>query len=261
VRVLEADPELADMLPPGEVGEATRRSLARVVRVAPGSAPPEVAVHPRAYGLGFLILDGVAVRRANSGEHSAAELVGPGDLVQPGQQRGSSAAIVPLARGEWRTLTELRLAVLDHSWTATMASWPHVTEALTARAVARAHDLLQAMAIAQVHSLDERLLLLLSHLSARYGTVRGDGVVLELPLTHAILAELLVARRPSVSTALRRLSRAGHLEYRSGHWRLIGRGPLQAPSASIAAPISPRARPTRLEACDGETPSRLAISP
>jgi hypothetical protein len=261
VRVLEADPELAAMLSPGELEEATRRSLARVVRVAPGSAPPEVSGHPRGYGLGLLILDGVAIRRGSCGHHSAAELVGPGDLVQPGHQRGSCAAVVPLARVQWRTLTELRLAVLDHSWTATMAAWPHVMEALTTRAVARAHDLLQTMAIAQVHSLDERLLLLLSHLSARYGTVRGDGVVLELPLTHAVLAELVVARRPSVSTALRRLSDAGHLEYRSGHWRLIGREPLQAASASIAAPISPRARPTRLEACEGETPSRLAISP
>jgi CRP/FNR family cyclic AMP-dependent transcriptional regulator len=221
VHVLDADPELAAMLPPGQAAEAIRRSLARVVCVAPGCAPPSSALRPQAYGMGLLILDGVAVRRANCGEHPAAELVGPGDLVQPGQQRGSSAAVVPLAQVEWRTLTELRLAVLDHCWTTTMAAWPHVIEALTARALARAHDLLQAMAIAQVHSLDERLLLLLTHLSARFGTVREHGVVLELPLTHSILAELLVARRPSVSTALRRLSNAGHLDYRSGHWRLI----------------------------------------
>ncbi len=48
------------------------------------------------------------------------------------------------------------------------------------------------------------------------------GFGLEVPLTHALLAELVAARRPSVTTALGDLRDAGRIERRGQAWILHG---------------------------------------
>jgi Crp-like helix-turn-helix domain len=44
------------------------------------------------------------------------------------------------------------------------------------------------------------------HLAERWGRVSGNGVLVPLALTHRILGQLVGARRPTVSTALRELA-------------------------------------------------------
>ena len=61
------------------------------------------------------------------------------------------------------------------------------------------------MAIVHQARVDVRLHMLLWHLAARWGRVRSDGTVLRLRLTHAVLADLVAARRPTVTTALSEL--------------------------------------------------------
>ncbi len=67
------------------------------------------------------------------------------------------------------------------------------------------------MAIAHHQRVDDRLLLTLWHLAERWGRVRSDGIALPLPLSHQRLADLIGAHRPSVTTAIGDLSRAGAL--------------------------------------------------
>ena len=57
------------------------------------------------------------------------------------------------------------------------------------------------------------------------------GVHLRLSLTHEVLAELAAARRPSVSTALGRLTRDRQIERRQGLWVLHGQPPAQEKDA------------------------------
>ena len=64
------------------------------------------------------------------------------------------------------------------------------------------------MAIVHQARVDVRLHMLLWHLAARWGRVRSDGTVLRLRLTHAVLADLVAARRPTVTTALSDLAGA-----------------------------------------------------
>ncbi len=49
--------------------------------------------------------------------------------------------------------------------------------------------------------------MLLWHLADRWGRVRSEGVVLPLRLTHSVLADLVAARRPTVTTSLSELAR------------------------------------------------------
>ena len=119
----------------------------------------------------------------------------------------------------------MRLAVLDARWAARMATWPSVGCELAGRGVMRSRRLVVTLAISQQPRLDVRLWMLLWDLAERYGTVHGDGVHLDAPLTHESLAHLAAARRPSVSSALSRLTERGVLERRRSEWILRGEPP------------------------------------
>jgi hypothetical protein len=58
---------------------------------------------------------------------------------------------------------------------------------------------------------DVRVLAYLWHLADRFGVVQPGAVKLDVPLTHAVLARLIGARRPTVTTALQRLIQLGYL--------------------------------------------------
>jgi DNA-binding transcriptional ArsR family regulator len=68
---------------------------------------------------------------------------------------------------------------------------------------------------------DQRLLLLFWHFAERWGRVRPEGVVVQLPLTHETLGALIGARRPSVTSALSALAEQGLVEpVERGEWLL-----------------------------------------
>jgi len=58
------------------------------------------------------------------------------------------------------------------------------------------------------------------HLAERWGRVGRDGVTITLPLTHELLAKLVGAARPSVTTALGDLAARGLLTRDQDSWRL-----------------------------------------
>ena len=116
-----------------------------------------------------------------------------------------------------------------------MAVVPEVGIEIGARAIRRSRRLANTLAVAQHARLDEGLHPLLWELADRYGRVRPDGVHLELPLTHELLAYLAAARRPSISTSMARLTKAGLVERRGRGYVLLGSGP---------AAMHPRERPS-----------------
>ena len=81
-------------------------------------------------------------------------------------------------------------------------------------------------AVTHMTRVDDRLLVLMWFLAERWGRVRPEGVVVPLKLTHQLLAALVGAKRPSVTTALGELTAAGLLERRDdGSWLLHGEPP------------------------------------
>ena len=152
------------------------------------------------------------------------ELLGQGDVMRP--WRWDSEGSHVQAEVGWKVLEPSRLAVLDNGLVTRIAPWPQLGVELFNRGIRRAHALAVSLAIAHHQRVDDRLLLTLWHLAERWGRVHTEGVVVPLPLSHQRLADLVGAQRPSVTTAMGDLTRAGTISRRdNGDWVLHGSPP------------------------------------
>ena len=223
-RVLDHDRTLRGLVPEPQVGEASAASIARVIDVPVGKWPAQEHADAARGGVGLLCLEGFVLRRVGLHTSYGAELLGPGDVLRPWQQDGDDAGLLA-EDTTWRVIAPSAFAVLDIRWAMRMAPWPEIGCELVGRALERSLRLATLMAISQHRRLDVRLRLVLWKLADRFGVVRRDGVHLEIPLTHEALSHLAVARRPSVSTTLRRLADANELRLERRHIVLLGEPP------------------------------------
>jgi CRP/FNR family transcriptional regulator, cyclic AMP receptor protein len=140
----------------------------------------------------------------------------------------------------WSAFAPTRLAILDRHVAARLAVYPEIHAALLERCAWRARRLAVLQAISHLNRVDRRLLTLLWHLAERWGRVTRDGIVVPLALSHSALGQLVGARRPTVSTALAKLTRGGDVARgEAGTWLLTGR-PVGAPDARAASSVVPR---------------------
>lgn len=236
VRVFEHEPDLLGGLDPGVADHLRHQALARKEWIEPGPWGALIASgQDRRQGvLGLLVLDGLLQRRVTLDGRACPELLGAGDLIRPWDQDDDLSTVPHVT--SWTALTRTTVAVLDERFTRFACQWPSVTNALMARSVQRSSSLAFHLAIAHVRHAETRLRMLLWHLADRWGKVTGAGVVLALPLTVELLAQLACMRRPTASTALGVLMRGGELaRQRDGSWLLGGSSPV-APSHRPAAP-------------------------
>lgn len=218
VDVLDADPGLAEAA--GASSSTGRPALPAVVVDVPcGVWKPPLKARPDAVGL--LVLGGFLTRRTQYGASRSLELIAPGDLLRPWLDDGEG---VILATSTWHVLEPARLALLSGNAAELCAAHPQVLVELLDRALTRSRRLALQNAIAATNRIDDRILLLLAHLAERWGRVCHTGVRVALPLTHALIAELVGARRPSVTTALSELRHAGALERTADGWLLTDAG-------------------------------------
>src|SRR3954465_10645012 len=113
--VLERDGELASAVSHDRRQLATRARVAAVLRFPRGQWDARAPAERTRGGYGFLVLDGLLVRRVGiaervAAERVAAELLGPGDLLRPLEHDGEEATLPFDAT--WRGLEPLILAVL-----------------------------------------------------------------------------------------------------------------------------------------------------
>jgi CRP-like cAMP-binding protein len=220
--VLREDPDLVDALAPEEREAAMEECIAPVMTVGRGSwagLSPGTSMQ----GIGLLVLEGLLIRRVGVEGRFGAELLGEGDLLRPWQPDEWQATL-PRITG-WRVLEPSRLALLDVEAARCFSHYPALTGRLVDRALERARNLVVNMAIVHQARVDVRLRMLLWHLAERWGRVRSDGVIVPLPLTHEVLAQLVAARRPTVSSALSELGRRGLVMQENRVWRLSGEKP------------------------------------
>jgi hypothetical protein len=178
-------------------------------------------------GFGLLVLGGTLARRVRVERFECTELLGQGDLLRPWASDALGAASIP-SGVVWKVLEPVRFAVLDRAFALAMAPWPEVSAALMDRLVMRARWLAFQLAVSHLMRVDIRLLVTLWHYADRWGRVTPEGVVLELPVTHSMLAGIVGSRRPSVTTALGRLHQRGALErLPDGTWLLRGQPPTE----------------------------------
>ncbi len=224
--VLKEDPELADAIPPERRQQAVEDCTAPELKIAPGPLGRGESLGFRG-GIGVLVLSGLMVRRVGIEGRYGAELIGEGDLLRPTDE--SISPLLPLTT-DWSVVVATRVAALDCGFEQRLVQYPELAEGLIGRAVQRSKNLAVNMAIVHQARVDVRLHMLLWHLAARWGRVRSDGTVLRLRLTHTVLADLVAARRPTVTTALSELSKRGLLRTDGETWVLPG----EAPSDDLA---------------------------
>ncbi len=202
--VLLDDPELAQHLPDDRRTGAMRDCVASEIRLPAGPWTPRRDAETMRFGIGLLLLEGLIVRRVGVAGRFGAELLGEGDLIRP-WQREDAGTTLPRT-GRWRVLSPCRIAVLDSGFASRLAHYPELFAAFMARAVRRSRHMAVTMAIVHQPRVDVRLHMLLWDLADRWGTVHPDGVHVPFNLTHAVLADLVAAQRPTVSRALGELT-------------------------------------------------------
>ena len=237
ISIVDADPDLADLLDADELARARKEALARVQHLSPGAWDAEAALEPAVHHRGYLIIEGLLSRTVDVLGRRCVELVGHGDVMRPWQwdEVGSHVR----AEVGWTVLESTRLAVLDHEVVLRLVPWPQLGLELFNRGTRRAHHLAVALAISHHQRVDDRLLLTLWHLAERWGRVHPDGIVVPLPLGHQRLADLVGARRQSVTTAMGGLTRAGKVSRRdNGDWVLHGDPPAELRHHKLVAALS-----------------------
>jgi CRP/FNR family transcriptional regulator, cyclic AMP receptor protein len=236
VRVLDADPDLGAGVPPAQWEPASRASTAPVFTFERGpwrfSPPPEHG------GFGALILDGLILIRIDAGTRSHLEMLGSGDVISPWVGSGPELSAPSVATTS--VVARTRIALLERRFALRTARWPEIHAALLQRCIERARRLSLQSAINALPRIEERVEVTLWELAYRFGRVTREGIVLDLPISHSQLADIVAAQRPSVSTAVVRLEDQGQISRTARRtWLLRGSPP---------AMLSSLARQSGLEA-------------
>ena len=237
ISIIDADPELEDLIPADDRERARRETRTRVRHLSAGDWDVEAAEEPDSHHRGFLIVDGLISREVEVLGRRCVELLGVGDVLRPWSwdEEGSHVQ----AEVGWVVLEPTRLAVLNHHLVVRMTPWPQLGLELFNRGTRRAHALAVSLAIAHHQRVDDRLLLTLWHLAERWGRVLPDGIAVPLPLSHQRLADLVGAHRPAVTSAIGSLTRQDKISRRTDRtWILHGSPPEELRHHRLVATLS-----------------------
>jgi CRP/FNR family transcriptional regulator, cyclic AMP receptor protein len=222
VHVLEVDPDLGIGIAPEQLPLAAGRAIAPLL-LFPERGSWGIDEHSMdgSGHLGMLIVEGMLARRVAVGARGGIELLGPGDVLRPWVRSEFALADV-----NWTVLESLRIASLDRGFAERVAPWPQIAGAVSDRLLLRARVLGFHLAVCHLVTVEERLLMILWHFAERWGRVTPQGVVVRLHLTHDLLAGVVGARRPPVTSALSALAQKGLVTRdEEGAWILSGPPP------------------------------------
>ena len=228
--LLDLDAELAEKLTEAELAEARPHVVGDLHRVRRGTWDP-----PPERPLAVLVLDGPLLLQRTIASSTGVELLGDGDIVLLGRD-GAAPGFLEVDT-TWLALDEAKVICLDDRFGRALRQWPKLGVEVMERTEQRTERVVTLNAISQHVRVDTRVLLALWYLSERWGHVTPDGVLLEVALTHRMLASVVGARRPSVTTAISQLQRTGRLERRDEGWLLLG-APPDVDGTLVAGPWS-----------------------
>jgi CRP/FNR family transcriptional regulator, cyclic AMP receptor protein len=255
--VLERDPDLGQDLEPDGFELACRRVVAAAVNYRTGPWPAEDERFGRGANLGLLVIEGLLVRGVTVGDYTCAELLGPGDVLQPWLRVGPDESVA--TEVDWNVVEPVTVAILDEQFIQSAAPWPGIYAAVARRLMQRSHWLGFHLAVCGLRRIEERLLIVLWHFADRWGTVTREGVRLDLRLTHEVLAAVIGARRPSVSAAAKSLITENRVRsLRGSRWLLLGRPPAELRSIHESPRGRADAAPTSAQGGEPRQPPGIA---
>ena len=245
IPLLDADPDLGRLMSAEQLEHAQRQLTVRRYVVGPGPWDGERLREAGPEHIGLLLFEGLMTRELVLADNVSAELLGPGDLIRPWQAVGPERLLPYELR--WTALERTELGVLDRHFAAALMRFPHVNAMLVDRLAERSQRLSLMQGISQLNGVDRRLLALFWHLAERWGRVTSAGVVVAISMPHRVLSHLIGARRPTVSSALRRLAESGELRREpDGTWLLTG--------APVGMPTEAATRIVRMRRYRAERP-------
>lgn len=219
IGLLEADPDLGAELTAEELTEARHIILPRAV-LDPG--PWCIEQLDQATGVtgevrAFLVIAGVVTADLALADYVCTRLISTGELVL---LEGSHLDSLPVRSG-WSILQRAELAILDDRLLTIAVRWPKLLAAILRRAAQQIRQALLQQAISQLPRVDDRLLALFWSIADRHGVVRPDGIWIPLQITHATLAQMVGARRPTVSLGLKSLEARGVIARQDKGWTIV----------------------------------------
>ena len=207
--LLDVVTEIADVVEPAVVPQL-RRYFARSTATMDAGPWDEGIVAAFHGAFGLVVLDGVLARECTIAGRRCTELLVAGDVAAPWV---APETVLPVDVG-WRVVQRARFAILDRAFLAATTRWPGLTACLAARYAETCARLAMHKSICQMSRVEDRVSLLLWHLSERVGRVAPDGIIVPLPFTHAELGHLIGAQRSTVTLALTELTRRGTVDRR-----------------------------------------------
>ena len=198
--MLDVDRELAADIAPNERARAIQASRAPVRALALGEWQFEPSLETTS--LGAVILVGMVVLRMDLAGYRHLEVLGKGDVLNPWRLPTDT----PLEEQVGVSVVQSGyVALLDRRFALQMTPWPEVFAALMRRQVMRTRRMMLQACILSCSRVDERLELLLWRLADQFGVMTREGLHVRLPFTHLQLAEMIAARRSTVTLAVSRL--------------------------------------------------------
>ncbi len=219
VHLVDEDPTLLRAIPEPEQPAARQALVADACRVPRGAWRPLATFRGQDIQFGLLILEGLLIRDVVVAHTTCGELIGPGELLRPGDNFGDRAPM-PF-EVEWKVIEPTFVAALGSDFTRLVTPWPDLVNVFIDRAVERSHSLALHVAIHCIRRVDLSLLVLFWHLADRFGKVTSEGIVVSVKLTHQDLGKLVGATRQSVTAALGEVVERGWVTRRpAGSWLL-----------------------------------------
>jgi CRP/FNR family transcriptional regulator, cyclic AMP receptor protein len=216
VALLQVDAGLRAAVPERERPLAERAVLVPCRELGPGPWQTESL---RADGdtLAALVVRGLGAREITIAGRRSTQLLGPGDVFHP----WCSSNPVVLSTSRWASGSSALIALLDGRFLAAARRWPQLFAVVHERLAEQLERATVRAAIMALPRVEQRILAMFWQLAERWGTVRPEGVVVELVITHELIGQLIGARRPTVSLALQTLAGEGLLQ-RTSHdaWML-----------------------------------------
>ena len=217
VRLLDVDPDLGSRLCGRELAQAQEAAVLPAVRVTRGHWDIQQLRHARGVRgdvYGFVLASGAITLDVTLGARTATRALTRGELIL---LDGWGSDSLPVQWG-WTVLEPTTLGVVDERLEIIAQRWPKLVTSLVIRGADQARRAVLHQAISQLPRVEDRLLAVMWSLADSRGVVRTDGVLVPLALTHQALAQMVGARRPTVSLGLKALGKRGVLRADADGW-------------------------------------------
>jgi CRP-like cAMP-binding protein len=149
----------------------------------------------------------VSVANRDSGRQIIVGLAGPRSIL-----------VAPAAHERLEALTDARLTLIPTNTQKQLSEMTSAATIMTAALADEVRNSRQSLALFGNRHHTNRVRGKLIQLAPSHGAVQGDGLLIDLPLTHELLADMVGSTRETVTRSLARLAQEGGIRQVRGRY-------------------------------------------